>query len=87
MLIHVSCFSYVADTYADYAASVIASNLFARCISSAGAPIFTSQMFEALGVGGGGSLIAGVAALLAVIPFLFYRYGHAIRSRSKYGLA
>ncbi|KAF5624305.1 major facilitator superfamily transporter [Fusarium sp. NRRL 25303] len=63
------------------------SNLVARCISSAGAPIFTSQMFEALGVGGGGSLIAGVAALLAVIPFLFYRYGHAIRSRSKYALA
>ncbi|CVK87854.1 related to mfs-multidrug-resistance transporter [Fusarium mangiferae] len=87
MLIHVSCFSYVADTYADYAASVIASNLVARCISSAGAPVFTSQMFEALGVGGGGSLIAGVAALLAVIPFLFYRYGHAIRSRSKYALA
>ncbi|KAF5700216.1 major facilitator superfamily transporter [Fusarium globosum] len=63
------------------------SNLVARCISSAGAPVFTNQMFEALGVGGGGSLIAGVAALLAVIPFLFYRYGHAIRSRSKYALA
>ncbi|VZH98977.1 unnamed protein product [Fusarium fujikuroi] len=79
MLIHVSCFSYVADTYADYAASIIASNIVARCIGSAGAPIFTSQTFEALGMGGGGSLIAGVAALLAVIPFLFYRYRHTIQ--------
>ncbi|KAF4415916.1 mfs-multidrug-resistance transporter [Fusarium acutatum] len=57
------------------------ANIVARCISSAGAPLFTRQMFEALGVGGGGSLIAGVAAPLAVIPFLFYRYGRTIRSR------
>ncbi|PNP61493.1 hypothetical protein FNYG_13780 [Fusarium nygamai] len=87
MLIHVCCFSYITDTYADYAASIIAANIVARCISSAGAPVFTNQMFEALGVGGGGSLIAGVAAPLAVIPFLFYHYGHTIRSRSKYAIA
>ncbi|KAJ4124761.1 hypothetical protein NW765_014289 [Fusarium oxysporum] len=78
---------YITDAYADYAASVIAANIVARCISSAGAPLFTRQMFDALGVGDGGSLIAGVAAPLAVIPFLFYRYGHTIRSRSKYALA
>ncbi|KAH7207920.1 major facilitator superfamily domain-containing protein [Fusarium redolens] len=64
MLIHVSCFSYITDTYADYAASVIAANIVARCISSAGAPLFTRQTFNAIVVGGGGSLIAGVAALL-----------------------
>lgn len=80
MLIHVSCFSCVADTYAAYAASIIASNIVTRCIGIAGAPIFTSQTFEAFGMGGGGSLIAGVAALLAVIPFLLYRYGHTIQS-------
>ncbi|KAM0342534.1 hypothetical protein ACHAPU_009508 [Fusarium lateritium] len=83
-LIHVACFSYVLDTYAEYAASVMAANMVARCASSAGAPLFTAQMFNALGIGGGGSLIAGVAALLAVTPFLFYRYGHQIRAKSKY---
>jgi MFS transporter, DHA1 family, multidrug resistance protein len=41
-------------------------------------------MFDALGVGGGGSLIAGVACLLAPIPFVFYRYGEPIRRRSKF---
>jgi DHA1 family multidrug resistance protein-like MFS transporter len=41
------------------------------------------MMFGALGVGGGGSLIAGVACLLAPIPFVFYRYGESIR-RSKF---
>jgi hypothetical protein len=41
-------------------------------------------MFNALGVGGGGSLIGGVAVLLAPIPFVFYRYGEPIRKRSKF---
>ena len=41
-------------------------------------------MFDALGVGGGGSLIGGVAILLAPIPFVFYRYGENIRKRSKF---
>ncbi|KAF4338059.1 major facilitator superfamily transporter [Fusarium beomiforme] len=84
MLIHVSCYSYITDTYADYAASVIAVSIVARSVSSAAAPLFTRQMFNATGVGGGGSLIAGVAALLAITPFLFYRFGHRIRSNSKY---
>jgi MFS transporter, DHA1 family, multidrug resistance protein len=41
-------------------------------------------MFDALGVGGGGSLIGGVATLLAPIPFVFYKYGATIRNRSKF---
>lgn len=67
-----------------YAASAIAANTIARSACGAAAPLFTSQMFTALGVGGGGSLIAGVATLLAAIPFLFYKYGKHIRLRSKF---
>lgn len=67
-----------------YAASAIAANTVARSACGAAAPLFTSQMFAALGVGGGGSLVAGVATLLAVIPFLFYKYGKQIRIRSKF---
>jgi DHA1 family multidrug resistance protein-like MFS transporter len=41
-------------------------------------------MFNSLGVGGGGSLIAGIACLLAPIPFLFYKYGEGLRKRSRF---
>lgn len=41
-------------------------------------------MFDSLGIGGGGSLIGGVACLLAPIPFIFYKYGKPIRERSKF---
>lgn len=84
MLIFVAYLTYLVDTYLMYAASAIAANTIARSACGAAAPLFTSYMFDALGVGGGGSLIGGVAALLAVIPFMFYKYGKSIRIRSKF---
>lgn len=67
-----------------YAASALAANTVARSAAGAAAPLFTGYMFDALGVGGGGSLIGGVAVLLAPIPFLFYKYGRPIRERSRF---
>lgn len=67
-----------------YAASAIAANTVARSACGAAAPLFTNQMFTALGIGGGGSLVGGVAALLALIPFLFYKYGERIRTKSRF---
>lgn len=67
-----------------YAASAIAANTVCRSAAGSTAPLFTNYMFDALGIGGGGSLIGGVAALLAVIPFAFYRYGERIRVRSRF---
>ncbi|CAJ0539433.1 Ff.00g070500.m01.CDS01 [Fusarium sp. VM40] len=84
MLIFVAYLSYLVDVYLMYAASAIAANTIARSACGAAAPLFTKQMFDALGVGGGGSLIGGVATVLAAIPFLFYKYGKQIRIRSKF---
>lgn len=67
-----------------FAASAIAANTVLRSAAGAAAPLFTKQMFGALGIGGGGSLVGGVGALLAVIPFAFYKYGRKIRERSKF---
>lgn len=67
-----------------YAASALAANTICRSAAGSAAPLFTDFMFEAMGVGGAGSLIAGVACLLAPIPFVFYRYGEPIRKRSKF---
>ncbi|KAF4332335.1 major facilitator superfamily transporter [Fusarium beomiforme] len=84
MLIFVAYLTYLVDVYLMYAASAIAANTIARSACGAAAPLFTTQMFDVLGVGGGGSLIGGVATVLAIIPFLFYRYGKQIRIRSKF---
>lgn len=67
-----------------YAASAIAGNTVCRSLFGAISPLFTAKMFSAMGVGGAGSLIGGVACLLAPIPFVFYKYGAVIRKRSKF---
>ncbi|QPC77518.1 hypothetical protein HYE68_008270 [Fusarium pseudograminearum] len=84
MLIFVAYLTYLVDVYLMYAASAIAANTIIRSACGAAAPLFTNQMFSALGIGGGGSLIGGVATILAVIPFWFYKYGKQIRIRSKF---
>ncbi|OJJ86250.1 MFS transporter [Aspergillus glaucus CBS 516.65] len=87
LLIFVAYLNYLVDCYLMYAASAIAANTIARSACGAAAPLFTNQMFSALGVGGGGSLIGGVAALLVCIPFLFDKYGKQIRIRSRFAPA
>ncbi|KFH48690.1 putative transporter-like protein [Hapsidospora chrysogenum ATCC 11550] len=84
LLIFVAYTNYIVDTYLTYAASAVAANTIARSACGAAAPLFTQQMFDALGVGPGGSLIGGCATLLAVIPFMFWKYGKVIRKRSRF---
>ncbi|EMD00938.1 hypothetical protein BAUCODRAFT_61418 [Baudoinia panamericana UAMH 10762] len=84
LLIFVAYLNYLTDSYLMFAASAIAANTICRSAFGAAAPLFTEYMFESLGVGGGGSLIGGVAFLLAPIPFIFYRYGEPLRKRSKF---
>lgn len=84
LLIFVGYLNYLTDTYLMYTASAMAANTICRSACGASAPLFTNQMFRALGVGGGGSLIGGVAVLLAPIPFIFYKYGEQIRIKSKF---
>lgn len=84
MLIFVSYLNYLTDTYLMYTASAMAANTICRSACGAAAPLFTNQMFTALGIGGGGSLIGGVAVLMAPIPFIFYKYGERIRIRSRF---
>lgn len=84
LLIFVGFLNYLTDTYLMMTASAMAANTICRSACGAAAPLFTQYMFDALGVGGGGSLIGGVAVLLAPIPFVFYKYGEGIRKRSRF---
>ncbi|KAF5686206.1 benomyl methotrexate resistance [Fusarium denticulatum] len=87
LLLFVGFLNYLVDTYLAYAASAMAANTILRSACAATAPLFTTKMFHTLGVGGGGSVIGGMATLLAAIPFLFWKYGKNIRIRSKFAAA
>ena len=55
-----SMFLYVPSTYPKYAASLLAANALARSIFAVAAILYTPPMFEAMGVAGGVSLLAGL---------------------------
>ncbi|KAK7053650.1 MFS general substrate transporter [Favolaschia claudopus] len=82
--IFISFISYMIDTYLMHTATALAANTFVRSLVAAAFPLFTVQMFHKLGVNYAATLLGGIGILLAPSPFLFYRYGPQIRSRSKY---
>jgi MFS transporter, DHA1 family, multidrug resistance protein len=67
-----------------YAASAIAGHTIIRSATGAAFPLFTTQMFLNLGINWAATLLGGIALLLAPIPFLFYKYGPRIRTKSSF---
>lgn len=67
-----------------YSASALAANAFIRSAVGAAFPLFTNQMFHNLGIQWAGTLLGCIALLLAPMPFVFYRYGAWVRTKSKF---
>jgi len=67
-----------------YAASALAGHTIIRSATGAAFPLFTTQMFAKLGIDWASTLLGGIAFILAPMPFLFYKYGSRIRTRSSF---
>lgn len=55
-------------------------------ISQAVFPLFTTAMYDSLGIQGAGGLTAGIGTLLSITPFVLFKYGHRLRARSPFAL-
>lgn len=66
------------------AASAIAGNTFLRSLAGAGFPLFSTYMYEGMGIQWASTLLGCVAAALVPIPVLFYLYGHKLRAKSSF---
>ena len=67
-----------------HSASALAANTVIRSAVAAAFPLFTVQMFNRLGINWACTLIGLLGLLLAPSPFLFYKYGAWVRSKSKF---
>ena len=84
LLTFISIFSYLVDSYTIYAASVMAANSVLRSMFGAIFPLFTTYMYKNLGIHWASSIPAFLALACVPLPFLFYKYGPAIRKRCKF---
>ncbi|KAF2800793.1 MFS general substrate transporter [Melanomma pulvis-pyrius CBS 109.77] len=74
--------TYLVDVFTIHAASAMAASTVLRSLCAAFIPLSSQKMYAAMGYGWGNSLLGFVALLLIPIPFLFIKYGEAIRARS-----
>lgn len=84
VLIFLSIMNYLIDSYTIFAASVLAGNGIIRSVFGAAFPLFTTQMYENLGIHWASSVPAFLAIACLPLPFLFYKYGASIREKCKY---
>ncbi|KAI1386723.1 MFS general substrate transporter [Hypoxylon trugodes] len=73
--------NYLLDAYPRYAASVTAAMTVLRSLLGALLPLGGLEMYDALGLGWGNSLLAFVALALIPIPLVFYKFGERIRGK------
>ena len=84
VLVFLSIFNYLIDSYVIFAASVLAANSVLRSLFGAAFPLFTTQMYANLGIHWASSIPAFLALLCLPMPFLFYKYGAKIREKCKF---
>jgi len=84
VLVFLGLMNYLIDSYTIFAASVLAANSVLRSCFGAVFPLFTSQMYARLGIHWASSIPGFLAVACIPFPFLFYKYGGAIRAKCKY---
>lgn len=80
--IFLPCINYIIDCYIPtyQVASAMAANTLLRSAFGAAFPLFARQMFVNMKIKWATTLLGAFAAILIPVPFLFYKYGGAIRA-------
>ncbi|KAI0805230.1 major facilitator superfamily transporter [Xylaria sp. FL0064] len=76
--------NYLIDSYTIFAASVIAGSSILRSLFGAAFPLFTTPLYNSLGIHWGSSIPAFLSVVFLPFPFLFMKYGARIRAKCKY---
>ncbi|KAJ6109143.1 hypothetical protein N7486_001377 [Penicillium sp. IBT 16267x] len=84
VLVFLGIMNYLIDAYTIFAASVLAANSVLRSCFGAAFPLFTTYMYNNLGIHWASCIPAFLALACVPFPFLFYKYGAAIRKRCKF---
>ena len=84
VLIYLGVLSYLIDSYTVFAASALAANAVARSMFGGIFPLFTTYMYEGLGIHWASSIPAFLTVACMPFPFIFYKYGDRIRQKCKY---
>ncbi|KAM0268907.1 hypothetical protein ACHAQH_009868 [Verticillium albo-atrum] len=74
--------NYLLDTFPRYAASVTAALAVLRSLAGALLPLGGLEMYNALGLGWGNSLLGFLSAAMIPLPLVFFVFGARLRAKS-----
>ncbi|RYP43742.1 hypothetical protein DL768_009734 [Monosporascus sp. mg162] len=72
--------SYLTDCHDRFSASALAANTMLRPLFGAGFALFSNDLDQKLGAPWATSLLGFVAVAMAVLPFIFFKYGSRLRA-------
>ncbi|KAJ5474773.1 Major facilitator superfamily domaingeneral substrate transporter [Penicillium sp. IBT 31633x] len=81
VLCYYSVNNYIIDSNNKYAASALAAKVFLRSGGGAAFPLFTTQMYNRLGLQWASWLLAFISLAMILIPYCFYVFGGRLRKR------
>jgi hypothetical protein len=84
VLVTIGSTNYLVDVYTIYAASALTVCICGRAVWGAVFPLFVRSMFSSIGVWWSLAIPAVLSLVCLPFPFVFYRFGPAIRARCKY---
>jgi hypothetical protein len=82
-LVFIYASNYLAGSYGIYAASALAGNAVVRSFTGGTLPLAGPSMYAKLTPQWAGTLLGLVQVALIPIPFVFYKWGDRIRSKSR----
>ncbi|KAJ5942612.1 hypothetical protein N7516_002780 [Penicillium verrucosum] len=84
ILVYSGIFTFLVDAYPTFSASALAANSFTRSSFGGIFPLFGMQMYHNLGYNWATSLLAFLTLVMTPFPYLFFRHGSWIRSKSRF---
>ncbi|KAF6841813.1 MFS multidrug transporter [Colletotrichum musicola] len=75
---------YLADSYLLYSASAFSGLAFVRAVASGLMPLVAHEMYSGVNANFAGTILAGLAAVFCVTPWLFFRFSKRLRQRSPF---
>ncbi|KAF8857429.1 MFS general substrate transporter [Acephala macrosclerotiorum] len=84
IMISIPLSSYVVDAFGLYSASAMTMILLVRCLAGTLLPLAIPPLTDAVGLGYGFLLLAGVCLMTMPLPIIIMRYGSSWRQKSVY---
>lgn len=75
---------YLADSYLLYSASAFSGLALVRAVGSGLMPLVAHEMYGALNANYAGTVLAGLAAVFCITPWIFFRFSKRLRQRSPF---